>query len=159
QDPALCHGELGPQHVLVGDDGVARVAGIGSARALSILGPPLGAKNHDRLSYAAPERVRSMSSSSASAPPLAPTADVFSAAVLLWEGLARQRLFTSKIEAAIVQKVLTAPIAALSSLPGVDVPAPLAAAVQKALERDLAKRTQTAAELASALEGLGAGEI
>jgi serine/threonine protein kinase len=155
QDPPLVHGELGPQHVLVGDDGVARLSGLVTARALSRLSLPLGAKNHERLSYAAPERVKAMSSSTAAAPPLLPRADVFSVGVILWEGLAKQRLFTSKIEAAIVQKVLTAPISALGTLPGISVPDPLAEAVQRALERDPAKRAQSVNELVRAIEALG----
>ena len=82
-----------------------------------------------------------MVSPTAAVPPLAPSADVFSMGVMLWELCAKQRLFTSKIDAAIVQKVLTGPIAALGSVAGVSVPAPLEEAVKKALERDPAKRT------------------
>jgi len=157
QDPALFHGELGPQHILVGDDGIARLTGLVSARALSRIAPPLGAKNHDRLSYAAPERVKGMGAGSG--PPADARAEVFSVGVILWEGLSRQRLFTSKIEAAIVQKVLTAPIAALGGLAGITVSAPLAEIVHKALERDPAKRTPTVSALVTALEGLGADAI
>ncbi len=156
-EPPLTHGELGPHQVIVGDDGVARVTGLSSARALSRVTPAIGAKNHDRLAYAAPERVKTLSSTTPS--PAEPRADVFSVGVILWESLAKQRLFTSKIEAAIIQKVLTAPIAALGTVAGVTVEAPLAEAVQQALERDPAKRTQTAAELMATLEALGPDAI
>jgi eukaryotic-like serine/threonine-protein kinase len=156
-EPHLTHGELGPHQIVVADDGVSRVTGLVSARALSRVTPPIGAKNHDRLAYAAPERVKTLSATTPSA--AEPQADVFSVGVILWEGISRQRLFTSKIEAAIIQKVLTAPIAALGTLAGVTVEAPLAEAVQRALDRDPAKRTQTTGELAAAIEALGADAV
>ena len=153
----LCHGELSPQHLLVGVDGVTRVVGFGTARGLARL-PLLGAKNGDRLSYAAPERVKSMASPIATQVALEPQADVFALGVILWEGVTKQRLFSSKIEAAVIQKVLTAPIAAPSSLSGVTLPGALDEAIQKALDRDPARRFQTAGELLAAVEA-GAAQV
>ncbi len=153
----LCHGELSPQHLLVSVDGVTRVIGFGTARGLARL-PLLGAKNGDRLSYAAPERVKSMASPIATQVALDPQADVFALGVILWEGVTKQRLFSSKIEAAVIQKVLTAPIAAPSSLSGVTLPSALDEAIQKALDRDPARRFQTAGELLAAVEA-GASQV
>jgi eukaryotic-like serine/threonine-protein kinase len=81
----LVHGELNPSHIRVGIDGVTRVGGFGVARALAGIAP-MGSRSHDRLAYAAPERVKSMAAHTEA--PLAPRADLFSAGVLLWEGLA-----------------------------------------------------------------------
>jgi serine/threonine protein kinase len=160
-EPAIVHGELGPHQVMVGSDGVARITGLGTARALSRLATPIGPKNHDRLSYAAPERVKAMAAVGGSAGLPAPEAkaDLFSAGVMLWEALAKQRLFSSKIEAAIVQKVTTGAIPALGSLAGVTVPEGLEKAVHKALERDPAKRTSSAALLIAAIETLEPGSV
>jgi eukaryotic-like serine/threonine-protein kinase len=148
---AICHGELSPQHLLVGVDGVTRVIGFGTARGLARL-PLLGAKNGDRLAYAAPERVKSMASPIAAQVALEPRADVFSLGVILWEGVTKQRLFSSKIEAAVIQKVLTAPIAAPGTIAGVSLPGALDEAIQKALDRDPARRFQSAGELLAAVE-------
>ncbi len=148
---ALCHGELSPQHLLVGIDGVTRVAGFGTARGLARL-PLLGAKNGDRLAYAAPERVKSMASPIAAQVALAPRADVFALGVMLWEGATKQRLFSSKIEAAVIQKVLTAPIAAPGTVAGVTLSQALDEAIQKALDRDPLRRFQTAGEFLAAVE-------
>lgn len=148
---ALCHGELSPQHLLVGIDGVTRVVGFGTARGLARL-PLLGAKNGDRLAYAAPERVKSMASPLAAQVALEPRADVFALGVMLWEGATKQRLFSSKIEAAVIQKVLTAPIAAPGSVAGVTLSQALAEAIQKALDRDPRRRFQTAGEFLAAVE-------
>ncbi|APR85831.1 serine/threonine protein kinase [Minicystis rosea] len=161
REPALAHGELGPHQVLVGSDGVARIIGLTTTRALSKISAPIGPKNQERLAYAAPERVKAMSTPGGAASLPAPDAraDLFSVAVMLWELLAKQRLFASKIDAAIVQKVLTGPIAALESLPAASVPAALSSAVQQALEREPTKRTRSAAILIAAIEGLGADKI
>jgi serine/threonine protein kinase len=153
-EPPLVHGELGPQHVRVGMDGVAKIGGFAVARALAKVSS-LGSKNHERLAYAAPERVKAMAAPLSSTTAVDPRADLFSMGVLLWELLSRQRLFMSKIEAAVIQKVLTAPIPALSSLSEVDVPADVDEALQKALERDPARRFQSANEMIMALEGAG----
>jgi serine/threonine protein kinase len=153
----LCHGELSPQHLLVSLDGVTRVVGFGTARGLARL-PLLGAKNGDRLAYAAPERVKSMASPIATQVALEPQADVFALGVILWEGATKQRLFSSKIEAAVIQKVLTAPIAAPGSVSGVTLPSALDEAIQKALDRDPARRFQTAGELLAAVES-GAAQV
>jgi serine/threonine protein kinase len=157
-EPPIMHGELGPQYVNVGVDGVTRLSGFATARSLSKLAAPVGPKQQDRISYAAPERIKAMASPTAAAPAPDPRADVFSVGVMLWEGISRQRLFASKIDAAIVQKVLTSPIAALSSLPGISVPAEIDAAVQKALERDPQKRASVA-DLRAAIEAVGADKI
>ncbi|MEO7328925.1 MAG: protein kinase, partial [Minicystis sp.] len=154
----VIHGEIGPQHIRVGVDGVARIGGFGVARALAKLSVQ-GAKNHDRLAYAAPERVKSMASTTAPQVALEPRADVFSLGVLLWEAIARQRLFASRIEAAVIQKVLTAPIAGLAGLPGVVVPPRMDELVQRALERDPARRSSSAVELWKGLEGAGSSWV
>jgi eukaryotic-like serine/threonine-protein kinase len=154
---SLCHGEISPQHLLVGVDGVTRVVGFGTARGLARL-PLLGAKNGDRLAYAAPERIKSMASPIAAQVALEPRADVFALGVILWEGVTKQRLFSSKIEAAVIQKVLTASIAAPGSIAGVTVPSALDEAILKALERDPARRFQSAGELLAAVEA-AAGQV
>ena len=160
-EPGVFHGELGPHHVLVGADGVTRVTGLGTARALSRIAPPLGLKNQERLAYAAPERAKALASPIAPAtpPPLDARSDLFSVGVMLWEGVARQRLFASKIDAAIVQKVLTGPIAALSSITGVTASEAIEGAAQKALERDAQKRTRSAAMMIASLEVLDPAQI
>jgi serine/threonine protein kinase len=157
---ALVHGELSPFHVIVGTDGVTRVAGFGWARALSKLGPH-GIIKQDRLAYAPPERVKTISAAMPGSPTgaIEPKGDVFAAAVIIWEALAKQRLFASKMEAAVVQKVLSGPIPALSSIQGAKVPAGLAEVLEKALERDPAKRLASVEELVKAIEGAGAEQI
>ncbi|WP_437549709.1 protein kinase [Sorangium sp. So ce367] len=156
QPAPLVHGELNPTHVSVGIDGVTRVGGLGVARAIAGLAP-MGTRNPDRLAYAAPERVKAMAAHAEA--PLDPRADLFSVGVVLWELLARQRLFSSKLEAAVIQKVQSAPIPQLAGLAGGAVPAEVVDVVQAALERDPARRFESASAMLAALEAAGAGRI
>ena len=154
----LVHGELTPQQIFVGIDGVTRVGGFGVARTLSKV-DPAAAKSQARVGYAAPERVKAMTSAAPQAAPPDPRSDLFSAAVILWEGIAKQRLFSAKMDAAVIQKVLTAPIPPLATLPKVQAPPSVEAALLKALERDPSRRYQTAEEIIAALQKAGAAAI
>ncbi|MDI1446451.1 serine/threonine-protein kinase [Polyangium sp. 6x1] len=160
QSEPSAHGELSPFHVLVGKDGVTRVGGFGWARALAKLGPH-GIMKQDRLAYAPPERVKAMSAATPGAPTgtIDPKGDVFAAGVILWELLSKQRLFASKMEAAVVQKVLSGPIAELSSVTIDGMPSELEEALPKALERDPAKRPGSLDGLLQALRSVPADKI
>jgi serine/threonine protein kinase len=144
REPALGHGEIGPWCIHVGLDGRTRVTGFAIDRALSRFGLHY-AKNLERLTYAAPERVKAMSLTLGPPPP-APNvaADTFSVAVLAWELYSRQRLFASRMEAAIIQKVLTGPIAKLKSVRP-EVAAATSEAIARALSRDPGTRPTPAA--------------
>ncbi|MDI3286903.1 serine/threonine-protein kinase, partial [Polyangium sp. 15x6] len=159
QGEPIAHGELSPFHVLVGKDGVTRVGGFGWARALAKLGPH-GIMKQDRLAYAPPERVKAMSAATPGGPTgtIDPKGDVFAAAVILWELLAKQRLFASKMEAAVVQKVLSGPIQELSSVMIEGLPSSVEDALPKALERDPAKRASLDS-LLQALRSVPADEL
>lgn len=143
------HGELGPWCIHVGQDGTTRVSGFGVDRALARFGLHF-AKNLDRLPYASPERVKPMSLTLGPAPPTpVASSDLFSLAVIGWELLTRSKLFASRMEAAIVQKVLSAPVPEVTTQRP-EVPAELSRAMALALSRDAAARG-TLADLAGAL--------
>jgi eukaryotic-like serine/threonine-protein kinase len=151
--PPLVHGELTPQLVRVGLDGVTRVGGFGLMPALARAGWA-GARGVERLAYAAPERVKEMGAPGPALAPVDGRADLFSVGVMLWEAASHKRLFAAKIEAAVIQRVLTAPIPPLSSASSGTAPPELDALVQWALERNPDRRVGFAAEVVSALEGL-----
>jgi hypothetical protein len=148
--PELGHGELGPWCIHLGADGRARVSGFGVDRALTRFGLHF-AKNLDRLPFAAPERVKAMSLTLGPPPP-APDlrADSFSAAVLAWELFTRQRLFASRMEAAVIQKVLASAIPDPKSQRA-DVSELISRAIVGQLARDPAERNHPD-ELARAIE-------
>jgi hypothetical protein len=150
----LAHGELGPHLIFVGADGRARVAGAGVAKGL---GKALAPKTpSDRLAYIAAERVKV--AAAGGAPAVDPRCDVFSAAVVAWELLAKQRLFSARLESAVIQKVLTGPVAPLAAASD-EIPDGADEALKKALERDASRRMATARELAEALEAAFTGGV
>jgi serine/threonine-protein kinase len=98
-----------------------------------------------KLSYMAPEQVRRL--------PVDRRADVYAAAVVLWQGLAGRRLFMAPDEAGILHAVLEETVPPPSAH-NAKVSSELDAVVLRALSRDPALRHATALELASALESV-----
>lgn len=139
EQPGFSHGEIGPWCIFVGNDGLTRVSGFGVDRALARFGLHF-AKNLDRLPYAAPERVKAMSLT-LGPPPAAPesSSDLFSLAVVVWELCTRNKLFASRMEAAVVQKVLSAAIPDARAQRE-ELPEAFSKALSQALSRDPAAR-------------------
>jgi serine/threonine-protein kinase len=99
-----------------------------------------------KLGYMAPEQMNQGD--------LTRQADVYAAAVVLWEALTGKRLFDGESEAIVLSRVLNAKINPPSSI-AKDVPPELDAIVLKALSRDVDVRHRSAKELANALEKIG----
>jgi serine/threonine-protein kinase len=139
----IVHRDVSPQNILVGIDGVARVLDFGVAKALGRIQSTRDGQLKGKLSYMAPEQVRGQA--------VTRQADVFAAAVVLWEALTSQRLFRHENDAALIQQVLFAPIHPPSAFYE-DIPAALDAIVMCGLARDPHARFATALEMATALE-------
>jgi serine/threonine protein kinase len=143
----LVHGELTPDCVIVGEDGVARI--VGSCRAKSAAIPP----GRAGAGYLAPEVLLADDSADA-------RADLFSVGVLLWEALCGASLFGEKTQAsAIVTRVLG------GKLPPAVVPAqypwaaPLVDLVARALSADPQKRFASAPEMAAELRRIAGPKL
>ncbi len=158
QKPALAHGELGPFSILVGEDGVTRLNGLGVAHPLSRLGLH-GVRGYERLAYAAPERVKAMATPATDEAAVDPRSDVYAMGVMLWEGIARKRLISSRIEAAVVQRVAAGGVGAPSIPAGVNVPEIVLYALEQALDRDPKKRFADARELSALVQTVGASRM
>jgi eukaryotic-like serine/threonine-protein kinase len=149
QPLGIVHRDVSPQNVLVGADGVARVLDFGVAKAKGRLYTTQDGRVKGKLSYMAPEQLRS--------DPVDRKSDIFAASIVAWELFAGKRLFESENEGGTITKLLLDPIPHLGSvLPEALVPgSPLAALdaiVMRGLERDAAKRFDTAREMANQLE-------
>jgi serine/threonine-protein kinase len=141
----LVHRDISPQNVLVGLDGVARVADFGVAKfdrdgAPSTTGDGLKGK----VAYMAPEYLKGER--------IDRRVDVFATGVLLWEMLAGRRLFRGEHDADTLRKVL------FDSPEVLDVPASLDAVLRMALAKDPEQRFQTAEAMSSALASVMIGE-
>ncbi|HEU4580094.1 MAG TPA: protein kinase [Polyangiaceae bacterium] len=140
-------GGLSPDSVLVSRDGRTRLCDSLTASCATLL-EGMGL-NPGKLAYTAPEQAYATA-------PLAPSADVFSCGVLLWELLAGARLLTGP-RATIEQKLLEHDWPSLrTQLEGKRELAPgLLQLVDRCLSSDASRRPQSPAALASELEQCG----
>ena len=138
----LVHRDISPQNILVGVDGLARVADFGIAKMSNKKSETSEGSLKGKLAYMAPEYLRGES--------IDRRFDVFAVGIVLWESLAGKRLFRGANEAETVRLLLDHQPATLAAV------APAAAAldgvVATALARALDERFQNAQAMAAALE-------
>jgi eukaryotic-like serine/threonine-protein kinase len=139
----LVHRDVKPQNVLLSREGDVKVTDFGIARSLDVehgvtqTGTVLGTGE-----YLAPEQ--------ASGKPVSPATDVYSLGVVLWELLVGGVPFSGQNFVVVALRHVNEPPPPLRQLRP-DVPLRLAAAVERALAKDPARRFVSMAELASEL--------
>ena len=138
----LVHRDVSPQNVLVGIDGISRIADFGVARAAKRLTETAVGQLKGKIAYMSPEQ--------ALAQEVDRRADVFSAGIVLWEGLTRQRLFKGEHDAATLGQVLSYEIPDVSSV-NPEIPLAISEVCMKALVRQPDARFQTCLEFWKAL--------
>jgi serine/threonine-protein kinase len=155
QPLGIVHRDVSPQNVLVGSDGQARVLDFGIAKAAGRVQTTADGQVKGKVSYMAPEQLRGGE--------VTRKVDIYAASVVLWELLVGQRLFQAENEGATLTKVLLEEIVP-PSIAAKKNGAPLDrettqglerldAIAARGLDRDPAKRFETAREMALALEG------
>ena len=137
----LVHRDFSPQNILVGTDGIGRLADFGIAKAASRLGATRTGMVKGKIGYMAPEQARGE--------PLDRRTDVWAAGVLAWELVAGQRLYNGDELGTLFRIASDVPPLLRTVKP--DVNPALEAAIARALTPDLAVRTPTAAALAKDL--------
>jgi eukaryotic-like serine/threonine-protein kinase len=139
----IVHRDVSPQNVMVGTDGVARVVDFGVAKAAGRLQTTRDGQLKGKLSYMAPEQLRSQA--------VDRRTDVYAASVVMWEALTGRRLFEAEHEFGIFGQVLEGQVDPPSRhVP--EVGAALDAIVMRGLARDPADRCPSALEMALAIE-------
>ncbi len=139
----IVHRDVSPQNVMVGVDGVARVVDFGIAQAVGRRHGSREGQAKGKVAYSAPEVVRGRAITRA--------ADVYSAAVVLWETLTGERLFSGDNDANVLQRVLFSEVQGPSKVAG-HVPPALDLVLLRALAREPAARFATARDMARAIE-------
>jgi serine/threonine protein kinase len=139
----LVHRDVKPQNVLLTPDGDAKVTDFGIARSLDVehgvtqTGTVLGTSN-----YLSPEQ--------ASGTATTPATDIYSLGVVLYELLTGEVPFVGENFVAVAMRHINEPPpSVLAARP--DIPLRLAAAVDRALEKDPARRFATMADFAQEL--------
>ncbi len=139
----IVHRDVSPQNILVGVDGTARVLDFGVAKAAVRSQITRDGQIKGKIGYMPVEQIRSE--------PIDRRADVYGAAVVLWELLTMRRLFDGEHDAAVLLKVLHGDVPPPSALsPGLS-PA-IDAVVLRGLARAPEQRFATAHDMAVALE-------
>jgi len=145
QAMGIIHRDVTPPNIMVDWNGTVKVLDFGIARAMQDVqshGDELGTVR-GKVSYVAPELLEGRVADARS--------DVFSLAVVLHELLSGQRLFLGENDLETLRLVRDLPIPPPSARNGA-VKAALDAIVMRGLERDPAKRYQSARELGDELE-------
>ncbi len=139
----LVHRDVSPQNILVGSDGISRVADFGVAKfARKNMQSTSEGSLKGKLAYMAPEYVR--------AEGIDRRFDVFALGVVLWEALSGKRCFRGENEAETLHRLLEHvpdPVSAIA--PEL---APLDAVVACALAKNRDERFQNAQAMGAALE-------
>lgn len=150
-EPLGCvHRDVSPANILVGLDGVGRLTDFGLARPLLLVERTTSdGALRGKLGYMAPEYIRSKS--------IDHRVDVFAMGVVLWEAIARRRLFRGEHDGETLERVQRQDAPLLAGIVPAAIGAP-AAALDALLAGALAKnpdeRIGTISELAGALEGI-----
>jgi predicted Ser/Thr protein kinase len=141
----VVHRDISPDNLMVGFDGHIKVIDFGIALVKNRQAPvtEFGTVK-GKPPYMSPEQVKNEA--------LDRRSDVFSLAVVLWELLTGRHLFDGDSIYAIARAVEHQPIVPPSQILGEPLPLGLDAVVMNALDRDLARRTPSAAALAEQLE-------
>jgi serine/threonine-protein kinase len=139
----LVHRDISPQNILIGIDGVPRVTDFGVAKAAGRVQTTREGKIKGKLRYMAPEQLLGK--------PLDRRADVFAAAIVLWEVLARRRLFRGEDVGSVLNAVLNRKLVPPSAFNS-EVDRELDAIVMRGLCRDRDRRWPTALAMAVEIE-------
>ncbi|HET9953126.1 MAG TPA: serine/threonine-protein kinase [Polyangiaceae bacterium] len=139
----IVHRDVSPHNILVGADGVVRVADFGVAKAVHAREDSAPGVVKGKVSFLAPEVVRGA--------PATRRSDIFSAATVFWELLAGRRLFAGATEQERLLAIVNGNYPALSAF-NARVPEALERLVAKGLMLEATERYETALEFAIEVE-------
>lgn len=144
QPLGLVHRDISPQNILIGVDGVARIADFGIAQARDKTGATVSGLIRGKPSYLAPEYIETSFAT--------PSSDVFALAIVAWEILTQRRLFRGTNDVDTIARVRAANVEPPSRfVPG--LPPALDAVILRGLALKPEDRFPTAHAFGEALEG------
>ena len=142
-DNGIIHRDIKPQNVLIDSNGHVKVADFGIARMTG--GATIGKKDTvvGSVHYSSPEQ--------ATGSVVEATSDLYSTGVVMYEMLTGRVPFVGDTPVAVAMQHIQEPPPPISTF-APETPPPVMAVVMKALEKDPARRFQSAREMAEALK-------
>lgn len=141
----VIHRDVSPGNILVGFDGVVKLADFGIARANLRQSETQDGTFKGKYGYAAPEQCRGE--------PLDGASDLFSLGIVLHELVAARHLFAADLPSEVIEAVQHRPIPRLTSLRE-GVPEEFDRIVQRMLARDRSVRIRSGADVANELDAM-----
>ena len=132
----ITHRDMSPQNVMISFEGEVKIVDFGIAKAETQMEHTRAGTIKGKFGYMSPEQADGMT--------VDPRTDIFSIGIVLWELLAKDRLFTGQNEAATLKKVRECPVPTRRNINPVSPPE-LERICMKALAKDKSLRYQTAA--------------
>jgi serine/threonine protein kinase len=150
QPLGLVHRDISPQNILVGVDGVTRIADFGIAKGVRDPGRTGPSMRRGKFGYMSPEYIKYRVSSASS--------DLFALGIVLWESLAGRRLFEG---ATGLESIKLAAAAVVPSLRGIrpEISVEVDTLVQRCLARSPVDRFRNPRELVERLQAIANAAI
>jgi eukaryotic-like serine/threonine-protein kinase len=145
----IVHRDVSPHNILLGVDGMARIADFGIAKFSRSRVKTTTGSLKGKVGYMAPEYIDTGT--------LDARGDVFSLGVVVWEMFANRRLFRGATEVESLKKILAGDVPALTSVVAWMDP-DLDDVLMTALDRSPAQRFATAGAFGKALEAAARGD-
>jgi alpha-tubulin suppressor-like RCC1 family protein len=145
----VVHRDISPQNLLIGYDGLVRVADFGIAKAKDNLEQTRVGVLKGNVGYMAPEHLRFQD--------LDGRSDLFALGVVLYETLTRERLYSGDETAAVARRIVDEPPPDIFEQR--DVPPELAALLFELMAKDRALRPPSALVVAMRLDEIAAGLV
>ncbi len=138
----VVHRDISPQNIMVRHDGVTKIVDFGIARAANRFTKTETGEIKGKIAYLAPEQL--------AGDDVDARADQYSLGVVLWEMLARRRMFAGRNEQQALKLIIDRVYPPLQDVRA-DVPERLREAVERMLEPDPARRYERCGQAAEAL--------
>lgn len=143
RDLGIVHRDVTPSNIYVSGSGHIKVGDFGVAKLVGVEGWTMSGSLKGKLGYLSPEQLAGM--------PPSPSIDLWAIAIIFFELVSGQRVFTGENELDVMLRIRAAKVPALRKI-NKDAPKPLEKILERALHKKEKKRFLTAGDFLEELE-------